>query len=416
MRIGLFLYRFATWILNPVVWLIMRGRGRKGKEDPETLHARFAKDLPARPEGPLVWLHGASVGESKLCLMVADKLQSERSDLTFLHTSQTLAGAELIKSDIAGKPDRIYCPAPIDTPPIAKRFAERWQPDLALFAEGEIWLNLLHEVRQIGCKTALINARMTAKSLAGWARWPKTAKSVFNDFDLIAASDGQTAEALQKHALHAFALPANLKTDLPPPSFDPDERDALKMAIGDRPVLLAASTHPGEEAFVLDALSEINPRPFVIIAPRHPERGDEVADLCHTRKHAVSRRGRGESITAETTLLLADTMGEMGLWISLADTVYLGGGHAEGIGGHNPLEAIRLGKPVLTGPHVFNFTAMMAELKDEGGLTFIETPSDLAKAFPAPAPPVIVEEHNSPLSVLMDRLIRLLDTQGDDHA
>ena len=132
--------------------------------------------------------------------MVADKLQSVRSDLTVLHTCQTLTGAALIKSDIAGKPNRLYFPAPIDTPSIAKRFAENWQPDLALFAEGEIWPNVLHEVRKIGCKTALINARMTAKSLAGWARWPNTATSVFNEFDLIAASDGQTAEAWEEDA------------------------------------------------------------------------------------------------------------------------------------------------------------------------------------------------------------------------
>ena len=150
-----------------------------------------------------------------------------RSDLTVLHTCQTLTGAALIKSDIAGKPNRLYFPAPIDTPSIAKRFAENWQPDLALFAEGEIWPNVLHEVRKIGCKTALINARMTAKSLAGWARWPNTATSVFNEFDLIAASDGQTAEALQIYAPQAFALPANIKTNLPPPTFDADERDAL---------------------------------------------------------------------------------------------------------------------------------------------------------------------------------------------
>lgn len=416
MRVGLFLYRLATRALSPVVGLTMRSRMKKGKEAPETLHARFAKDLPVRSEGPLVWLHGASVGESKLCLLVADALQAERSDLIFLHTCQTLTGAALIKSDIAQKPNRIYLPAPIDTPSIAKRFAEHWKPNLALFSESEIWPNLLLEIRKRDTKTALINARMTAKSMQGWARWPDTAKTIFGDFDLIAASDEKTAEALQKHASHTFALPANLKVDLPPPSVNQDELDVLKAAIGDRPVFLAASTHPGEEALALDALAEMEPRPFLIIVPRHPERGDEVETLCHTRHYTVSRRSQAQAISDETAVLLADTMGEMGLWISLADTVYLGGGHTKGIGGHNPLEAIRLGKPVLTGPHVFNFTAMMHELECQGGLSFVETPSDLANAFPAPKPPQLESDAGSPLHVLMDQLMPLLAPQGGGHA
>ncbi|MEO1642384.1 MAG: glycosyltransferase N-terminal domain-containing protein [Pseudomonadota bacterium] len=416
MRIGLFLYRLATRLLAPAVSLMARGRVTKGKENPDTLHARFAKGLPPKPDGPLVWLHGASVGESKLCLLIGDALREERPNLTLLHTCQTLTGAALILAHIAGKPNRIYAPAPIDTPAIARRFSAHWQPDLAIFAEGEIWPNLLCEVRERDAKTALINARMTKGSLEGWSRWPDTARTVLGRFDLIAASDADTAKALQTHAPHAYALPANLKTDLPPPTADEDEVASLKTAIGGRPVLLAASTHPGEEALVLDALSGITRRPFLILAPRHPERGNDVQNLLNTRQHTVSRRSKNAPITRNTDVLLADTMGEMGLWIRLADTVYLGGGHAEGVGGHNPLEPIRLGKPVLTGANVFNFSAMMEELENQGALTFVETASELADAFPAPAPPVLKPSNTSPLAVLIPQLLALLPPQEDSHA
>ncbi|MEM1088218.1 MAG: glycosyltransferase N-terminal domain-containing protein [Pseudomonadota bacterium] len=416
MRIGLFLYRIGTRLLAAFVSLAMRRRIAKQKEDPETLSHRFAKNLPKRPEGLVVWLHGASVGESKLCLLTADALQNERSDLTVLHTCQTLTGAALIKSDIADKSRRFYSPAPIDTPTIARRFITHWMPNLAIFSEGEIWPNLLSECRAKGTKTALINARMTEKSLNNWARWPSTAKTVIGGFDLIATSDQATATALQTYAPHAFSLPSNLKTDLPAPLGDEAQLTLIKSSIADRAVLLAASTHPGEDTIALDAVSQITPRPFLILAPRHPERGDEIETLALARGHKIARRSRSEQITPDTTVLLADTMGEMGLWIRLADTVYLGGGHTPDIGGHNPLEAIQLGKPVLTGPDVFNFKTMMTDLETQGALTFIEGAQDLARAFPAPIPPKLSSGKSSPLPIVVKHLLALLPPSEQNHA
>lgn len=408
MRIGLFLYRSMTWLFSPFIPLLMRYRVAQNKESAAAVEARFAKNLAARPNGTLIWLHGASVGESNLLLMLADALEEKRSDLKFLHTSQTLTSATLISSAIREKSNRLYYPAPIDTPFIASRFTQAWKPNLAIFAEGEIWPNLLDKTRRSGAKTALINARMTKASLRGWARWPRTANTVFGEFDLIAASDEKTAEALRVFAPHTFALPANLKSDLPPPEANEADITRFQASIGSRPVLLAASTHPGEEALVLEATTNMVPKPFLILAPRHPERGDEIERLCHAYKQTVSRRSTEEEVTYETDILLADTIGEMGLWLRLCDTVYLGGGHAPGIGGHNPFEAIKLGKPVVTGPNVFNFTDIMNDFQKRGGLSFVESAADLTAIFPAAPPPTMKSYRASPLSILLERLHPLL--------
>jgi 3-deoxy-D-manno-octulosonic-acid transferase len=421
MRIGLFLYRMVTRLIAPLLPALMRRRVTKGKEDPSTLPQRFARNLPDHLGGPLVWMHGASVGESKLLLLVADALQKQRPDLTILHTCQTLTGANLIKTDIATKTNRLFCPAPLDTPATAKRFAKHWHPELAVFAEGEIWPNLLTQLRQSGTKTALINARMTQNSLNTWARWPATARTILGAFDIISASNRDMAEALKEFAPQTTCLPANLKTSLPPLSVEESELARLKTAIGERPILLAASTHPGEEALVLDALNTMSPAPFLIVAPRHPERGDEVEQLCHTYKHTVARRSSASPVTADTKILLADTMGEMGLWMHLADWVYLGGGHTPGIGGHNPLEAIRLGKPVLTGRDVFNFSAMMEDLKQRGGLHFVSDATALAEALPISAPPQALITHlettaQAPLQATLAALPPLLPAEEPRHA
>ena len=416
MNLGLFSYRAATWLLAPLVPLLLKSRVSKGKEAAAHLHARFARNLVERPKGPLIWMHSASIGESKLLLLLADALAKTRPDLNVLHTSQTLTSAEQIRLAIQAKSNRIYYPAPIDTPAIAHRFAEAWKPDLAIFAEGEIWPNLLREVRKGGTKTALINARMTEKSLRGWARWPNSAKTIFGGFDLIAASDTKTAKALQSYAPHAFALPANLKSDLPPPPADREELAELSSKTGNRLILLAASTHPDEETLVLDALTKISPKPFLILVPRHPERSDEIEQLCLSFGYTVSRRSTRAAVTEGTDILLGDTIGDMGLWLRLCDTVYLGGGHKEGVGGHNPLEAIQLGKPVVTGPNVFNFTAMMKTLQQQGALTFVDTAADLAKAFPASLPENITLYDRSPLLAVLDHLSPLLPPQRSSDA
>ena len=260
---------------------------------------------------------------------------------------------------------------------------DHWKPSLAIIAEGEIWPNMLLELEARQIPAVLINARMTEKSILGWLRWKKTARRVFSSFDLLVAADIQTKTGLVELSDMDVVCPGNLKSALPAPSVDEDELRRLEQVINGSSVLLAASTHAGEEAIVIDAWMKMEPRPFLILAPRHPERGDEVDTLLSMTKAAVSRRSENDPMTADTEILLADTMGEMGLWYRLCDTVYLGGGHAPGIGGHNPLEALRLGKPVLTGPSIFNFRDLSQRLLPLQGFSIVHDVEELVSAYPA---------------------------------
>lgn len=422
MRVGLFLYRQLTLMLSPLAGWLLNRRVAKGKESPSRLPERLARNLPLRPQGKLVWFHAASVGESLLQLVVANALLKKGHKINCLFTCQTLTASDRINETLSQDPFlantwSLQQMAPLDFPGIARRFVEHWTPDLAIFAEGDIWPNLLHQLRTNGAATALINARMTDKSLTGWSQWPKTAAHVFGEFDSVLASDKQTAMGLQSLIGHPVPCPGNLKSALPLPPVSDNELSQIKDQIGARKVLVAASTHAGEEALVLDAIMRMEPRPFTIIAPRHPERGDQVQTLLDISRLKFARRSLEQSIQPDTDVLLADTMGEMGLWFRLADTVYLGGGHAPGVGGHNPLEALRLAKPVLTGPSLFNFADMSKDLIEKGGLTIMESADDLLNGFPAPPPPakLLAElEQNAfePLNATIAALEPLLDKTG----
>jgi len=228
---------------------------------------------------------------------------------------------------------------------------------------------------------ALVNARMRGATLAGWARWHASARKVLGELDLILAADTRTAKGLSDILQAEIQSPGNLKSALPPPSADSAVLEALRSDfIGARACLVAASTHPGEEALVLKAWQTLAPRPALILVPRHPERGRELASLVANAGHTFARRSAGPAPRCDTEILIADTMGEMGLWYRLADLVYLGGGHARGVGGHNPLEPVALGRLVVSGPGVENFQTMMQELAEAGALVMTE-PEELAYAL-----------------------------------
>lgn len=423
MTLGLYLYRLLTKIMTPFLGVIFRRRVKSGKEDPERLNERLAKRLMSRADGALIWLHAASVGESQLLLELVRRLGAEKElRATYLFTCQTQTAARLVRSAIETDPafrpvNAIQQMAPLDGRGIARRFLDHWKPDLAIFAEGEIWPNLLLELEKRNIPAALVNARMTENSIKGWMRWPETARKVLGSFQVLVSADLQTKTGLEALSGLSVTCPGNLKSALPAPDVDPDKLQPLQDAIGDRNVLLAASTHAGEEALALDAFMKLSTDHFLIIAPRHPERGDEVDGLLSCTRYAISRRSEGDPVTAETQILLADTMGEMGLWYRLADYVYLGGGHAPGVGGHNPLEALRLDKPVLTGPSLFNFSDLSQRLVPHDGFTIVADADALVSALP-PAPvsdalkQQLQQDAVGPMSKTLALLSPLLDSAG----
>lgn len=395
---ALFTYRLATRLAAPALGLVLQARASKGKEDVLRLNERLAKRLPPRRPGPLVWLHGASVGESRVLLELGRRLIAERPGILLLFTSQTLTSAKLMGKEIPES--AIHSMAPVDTPMAARRFMEHWRPDLCIFAEGEIWPNLIVEAGRAGARRALVNARMTEESAQGWARVKGLFRELIGSFDVILAADTDTGARLERLMGRAVRVPGNLKSAQSPPDGNPVELSRIRSGfLNGRRCFVAASTHPGEEELFLDATERFTDTALIIV-PRHPDRGEEIATLLKSRRLPFARRSKGETAGPRDRVILADTMGEMGLWLRLADVVYLGGGNAEDVGGHNPLEPVRLRRPVLTGPHVFNFSSMMADLSARGLVRTVKDAGDLAAGFADP--PVVHEEAVASLEVEAD--------------
>lgn len=376
MSLALAAYRLATTLAEPLAGRLLRRRAGRGKEDPARLNERLGRPSGARPDGPLVWLHGVSVGESVSLLPLVEALAARRPDLALLVTSGTRTSAELLARRLPAGVIHQY--APVDGPRATAAFLDHWRPGLGILVESELWPNLIGAARRRGVRLALVSARMTQKSAEGWRRSPAAALALLGAFDLILPQEAQTQGRLQ--ALGARTGPLlNLKSAGAPLPCDAEALETLRAAIGDRPVVLAASTHPGEEALILEAFRSLgarDDRPVLILAPRHPERGAEVANLARTAGLSVGRRSLGQT---PQDAYVADTLGELGLLFRLADVVVMGGGFAEGVGGHNPLEPARLGKAVITGPHVFNAQATYEALFDETAALCAADASELAR-------------------------------------
>jgi 3-deoxy-D-manno-octulosonic-acid transferase len=377
---SLAIYHFGTRLLEPLAPWIVEQRLKSGKERPERIGERFGLAGAPRPSGPLLWLHGASVGESRLLLDVFTSLRRKRDDLHALVTTQTLTSADMIAS--AGVANVIHQMAPVDGPGAVERFLRHWRPDAAVFCEGEIWPNMLSALRDHHVPAALINARMTQKTLASWKRRQGSAREVFSTFGFIGAADQATAEGLLAATGRCVETVGNLKTASEISGPDPSSVAEFRHAIGARQVLVAASTHPGEDEFALDAFTEVRMRrlgALLILVPRHPDRGDNIVGLSRSRGFTTQQRSNDKSPPGrDVDVLVADTMGELLFWYAAADAVYLGGATFEGVGGHNPVEPAQLGKRVFTGPHGFNFRETFESLERVGALTIGTTSQQLS--------------------------------------
>jgi 3-deoxy-D-manno-octulosonic-acid transferase len=341
-------------VLAPAASLLLRARARNGKEDPARLDERWGRTSLARPAGDLVWIHGASVGE---CLSVLPLIGAllEIPGRSVLVTSGTVTSAGLMSQRLP--PRAFHQFVPLDAPAAVTRFLDHWRPDVALFVDSELWPNLLAAARARGTKLALINGRMSARAFAGWRRAAKSARHILSSFDVCLAQDEASAERFRLLGAPDVRTAGNLKADAPTDPADPVKLAELEHAIGTRPVLLAASTHPGEDETILpahDALRRRFPDLLTIIAPRHPARGRDIAMLCGARPTAT--RSDSALPGAETAVYIADTIGELGLFYRLAPLAFVGGSLVPH-GGQNPLEAARLSRAVMAGPHTENFAS-----------------------------------------------------------
>ncbi|MEO6341274.1 MAG: 3-deoxy-D-manno-octulosonic acid transferase [Caulobacteraceae bacterium] len=421
---GLKLYRAATWLAQHFAPALLKARAKRGKEDPERLPERLGKTGRPRPEGPLVWLHGASVGESMSLLPLVKSLGARRPDLTLLITSGTVASAEMMAKRLP--PEAMHQFAPVDTPDAVARFVEHWRPALAIFVESELWPNLILEAKREGVRLALLSARLSEESLQGWSKAPVSAAAVLSAFDLVMAQDDATAARLSSLGADDSGR-LNLKLAGDPLPADAIKFQAARNAAGRRPVLLAASTHPGEDEMVLDAYQDLvfhGDRPLLVIVPRHPVRGPDIVALAEKRGLRVSRRAAGAAF-GETPVYVADTLGELGLWFRLAKAAFIGGSLVKGPGGHNPVEPARLGCPFITGPYTENWSRIFDLFRDEEAVVEITNVAELTRVFAAmldrredavaqaDRARSIAELQTGAVDEAVDRLLDLLPTGGE---
>jgi 3-deoxy-D-manno-octulosonic-acid transferase len=267
---------------------------------------------------------------------------------------------------------------------------------------------------------------MTESTLKSWKRRPSAAQSVFAAFGFIGAADQATATGLHTAIGRRIDVVGNLKgaTEIDRPSAV--DVTAFRSALNGRPTLLAASTHPGEDAFALDAFAEARrrlSRPLLIVVPRHPDRGGDIVALAQNRGLATRQWSVDRSIPdASVDVLVADTMGELLFWYAAADAIYLGGATAADIGGHNPLEPLQLGKRIFTGPNGFNFRETFDKLHQAGALSFGSTAQQLAdwwiEQFNAsePLPPLsaIFESARAPFEQSIAAILAMLPKATPD--
>jgi len=366
----------------PALPLWLKRRARKGKEDPARLDERKGIASQPRPDGKLVWLHAASVGESQMLMPVILRILAQLPHCNIVITTGTVTSADLLAQQLPKRAVHQYAPA--DHPKAVGNFLAHWHPDLAIFAESELWPNMIMQTKALDIPLALINARMSAASIERWdKRGKKSGRVLLGAFDLILAADKTTADGLTWLTGREVEAAGNLKDAAPALPVDKAELEKLKTAIGHRPVWCAASTHEGEEALIAEAALTVKAKKsktLLILAPRHPERAKEVKDLLTEMGLSVLRRSSHRMPTEKTDVYLVDQIGKMGLVYSLAKTAFVGGSLLDGLSGHNPLEPARLDCAVITGPHISSFADTYMSMLAFDGVKRILSADELAPA------------------------------------
>jgi 3-deoxy-D-manno-octulosonic-acid transferase len=373
-------YRQLTSLARPVAPFLLRLRERHGKEDPARRNERLGRPSTPRPAGRLAWFHAASVGETNAILPLMTALAEERSQLSFLLTTGTVTSARLAAERLG--PRAVHQYAPLDAPEYVKGFLDHWRPDLAVFTESEIWPNLILESSTRGIPLALVNARMTKRSFRRWRANPGMALPLFSRFALVLAQNDTLSRRFKALGAPSTVAAGNLKIDTPPPPVNAAELARLKPLLAGRPLLVAASTHEGEDAIIADAhrqLRESLPDLCTIIAPRHPERGEAIARMLEGQGLVVARRSQGALPDRSCDAYVADTMGELGMLYTLSPVAFIGGSLVDR-GGQNPIEAVRQGAAIITGPHWQNFSDTYRALIDHRAAIVVRSAPELASA------------------------------------
>jgi 3-deoxy-D-manno-octulosonic-acid transferase len=370
-------YQKLSTAIVPLAPALINRRLKQGKEDPARIGERRGVSLGVRPPGPLVWIHGASVGEVLAAAALIEKLRA--LNIRILLTSGTVTSAAIVAKRFPA--DIIHQYVPYDSPRYVARFLDHWRPSLALFIESDLWPNLILSSAARRLPMVLINGRMSQRSFPRWRRIVGTISALLSRFDVCLAQSQVDAERFAALGSRNVVTTGNLKLDVPAPPADAAKLERLMAVTRGRPIIVAASTHPGEEEILLQVhrtLAGFFPSLLSVVVPRHADRGEAIARMIAASGLQVALRSREELPTARTDIYVADTMGELGLFYRLAPIVFMGGSLVEH-GGQNPIEAIKLGASIVHGPHVFNFTDVYEALDSAEGARCADSQEALVK-------------------------------------
>jgi 3-deoxy-D-manno-octulosonic-acid transferase len=359
--------------------LLLAQRLKRGKEHRQRFGERRGESHLERPVGPLVWLHGASVGELASVLPLIESIAAR--GINMLVTTGTVTSSGLAEQRLPS--GVLHQFMPLDVTVFVRRFLEHWQPDLALFVESDLWPNVVIETSRRGVPMILVNGKLSENSFRRWNHLPTAIVNLLNRFDLCLARTPADGERLSGLGAGNVITTGNLKLDVPAPPANAEKLKALQLAIGHRPIMAAASTHAGEEELMIAAHQRLRanfPGLLTIIAPRHPERGPDIAAAAGPL--GVAMRSRGEMPKRATEVYVADTLGELGLIYRMAPVVFVGGSLIKH-GGQNPIEAAKLGAAVLHGPHVWNFSEIYAALDQAHGAELVSDSNRLTAGLAA---------------------------------
>ncbi len=372
-------YSALWYLLLPFLFLRLWLRGRKAPAYRQRWAERMAWGYRKGALQKSLWVHAVSVGETLAAAPLIERLLADHPGTPLLVTTTTPTGSERVKALFGDRVTHVYCPWEI--PGALRRFMRAFDPQLVVVLETELWPNLCAAAKRHGARLMLMNGRLSEKSYRGYSKLPRLVRPMMARFDALAVQTPVEAEryvALGAWPERVHAI-GSVKFDMSLDAALRDRAAALRAGMGARPVWIAASTHPGEDEPVLATHQQVlakHQEALLVLVPRHPERFNDVADLVRQQGLTVARRSAGED-PAQTQVYLADTMGELLMLFGTADLAFVGGSLVP-VGGHNLLEPAAWEKPVLTGPHLHNFTAISQLLDDAGGLSVVNNADELA--------------------------------------
>lgn len=354
-----FLYGLLWTLALPLVMIKLWRRGKKEPGYRQHIGERLGfYSHPLKATQDIIWVHAVSVGETRAAEPLILALLKQYPHDVVLLTHMTASGRATGKALFQQLGDRVIQSfLPYDTLWMAKRFLRYFHPKLGILMETEVWPNLIHQCHLLSVPIMLANARLSEKSLRQGRRLGKLMSQAGQELSLVAAQTEADAERLRQFGAQQVVVTGSLKFDVPLPDALLDLGQQWKQFVGQRPILLCASTRDGEEQLLLDALKTLPADWLVVVVPRHPQRFNDVATLFESAGLKTARRSSwlgNQSLSADTRILIGDSMGEMVAYYGMSDMAFIGGSLLP-LGGQNLIEACAVGVPVLLGPHTFNF-------------------------------------------------------------